>query len=225
MVSESICLDILFLARGRTLTLTPNIHAPDSTRETKRSYEDAFTDSDLYRHLLTQYPMAEIDAAIRWLQYGDYLGESGASIQGPFWKELTDKGRDAADAKRLPDDDRPLLYPRRECEQHVAHGPFDWYFLSGRPVDGAVLPWPSETRGKWFRRRRRPERPCLHRHTRYAAELAHSADRQEVRRQRTARAGRPRSSQEIQALIVRRKRVRPGVTPESEALCVIWATG
>ena len=39
------------------------------------------------------------------------------------------------------------------------------------------------------------------------------------------RPGRPRSSEEIQALIVRRKRIRPGVPPESEALCVIWATG
>lgn len=122
MVSESICLNILLFARGRTLTLTTTMHASDPPSETKRSHQDAFTDSDLYRRLLTRYPMAEIDAAIRWLQYGQYIGESSATIRGPFWKELTDKGRDAADARHLPDEDRPLLYQeQRPYQVFVAH--------------------------------------------------------------------------------------------------------
>jgi hypothetical protein len=66
--------------------------------------------------------MAEIDAAIRWLQYGQYIGESSATIRGPFWRELTQKGRDAAIAGRLPENDRPLLYQEQQPHQvFVAH--------------------------------------------------------------------------------------------------------
>lgn len=122
MVSELICLNILQFARGRTLTLTTTVNASDPPSETKRNYQDAFTDSDLYRHLLTRYPMAEIDAAVRWLQYGQYIGEASATIRGPFWRELTDKGRNAAEACRIPDEDRPLLYQEQKPHQvFVAH--------------------------------------------------------------------------------------------------------
>jgi hypothetical protein len=88
----------------------------------KGQYEDSFTDLDLYRHLLTRYPMAEIDAAIRWLRYGSYFSETGMGIRGPVWKTLTPKGRDAADAQGLPDEDRPLLYQEQQPHQvFVAH--------------------------------------------------------------------------------------------------------
>lgn len=122
MVSETICLSILKFARGRTLTLTTTMHVSDPPSETKQTHHDAFTDSDLYRHLLTRYRLGDIDAAMRWLQYGQYLGESSATIRGPFWKELTEKGRAAADNCRLPDDDRPLLYQEeRPYQVFVAH--------------------------------------------------------------------------------------------------------
>jgi len=122
MVSESICLNILSFARGRTVALTKTLHVSDPPSEQVSQHEDAFTDSDLYRHLLTRYPMAEIDAAIRWLQYGQYIGESSATIRGPFWRELTQKGRDAAIAGRLPENDRPLLYQEQQPHQvFVAH--------------------------------------------------------------------------------------------------------
>jgi len=122
MVSESICLNILYFARGRTLTLTTTLQVSDPPSKKVSSHEDAFTDADLYRCLLTRYPMPEIDAANRWLQYGQYISESSATIRGPFWKELTQKGRDAADAKRLPDEDRPLLYQEQQPYQvFVAH--------------------------------------------------------------------------------------------------------
>lgn len=122
MVSESICLSILRFARRRTLTLTTTMHASDPPSQQVSRHEDAFTDADLYRNLLARYPMADIDAAVRWLQYGEYLGESSATIRGPFWKELTQKGRDAADAHRVPDDDRHLLYQDEKPHQvFVAH--------------------------------------------------------------------------------------------------------
>ncbi|MDX1962287.1 MAG: hypothetical protein SFX18_03995 [Pirellulales bacterium] len=122
MVSESICLNILQFARGRTLTLTTTMHVSDPPSEQNSRHKDAFTDADLYRYLLTRYPMAEIDAAICWLQYSHYIGESSATIRGPFWKQLTQKGRDAADAGGLPDDDRSLLYQEQQPHQvFVAH--------------------------------------------------------------------------------------------------------
>jgi len=124
MVSESICLRILRFARGRTLTLTmtTNLSDTEPPSERKSHHRDAFTDADLYRHLLPRYPMSEIDAAVRWLQYGEYIGESSATIRGPFWKELTTKGCSAADAERVPDADRQLLYQDQQPHQvFVAH--------------------------------------------------------------------------------------------------------
>jgi hypothetical protein len=122
MVSESICIDILRFARGKTATLTREFLGGGTPSRHVTQEEDAFTDAELYRHLLTCYPMAEIDAAVRWLLYGAYVSESSGSIRGPFWKNLTQKGRDAADASRLPDDDRPLLYQEQQPYQvFVAH--------------------------------------------------------------------------------------------------------
>jgi hypothetical protein len=78
MVSESICLEILLFARGKTLTVTMNWDASAPGNETSSTNEDAFTESALYRHLLPRYPMAEIDAAMRWLEYGQYVGGASA---------------------------------------------------------------------------------------------------------------------------------------------------
>jgi hypothetical protein len=119
MVSESICLDILRFGRGTTLVVTKkigNIPPEEST------HSDAFGDADIYRHLLPRYPMAEIEAALRWLRYSNYIANASASIRGPNWIELTKKGRDAADAKQILEEDRRLLYQDQNLHQvFIAH--------------------------------------------------------------------------------------------------------
>jgi hypothetical protein len=89
MVSESICLAILQFVRGRSRTLTTTF---GDAEPQKSVHQDAATDSDIYRHLLSRYDLADIDAAMRWLELGHYIGQSSATIRGPFWRELTDKG-------------------------------------------------------------------------------------------------------------------------------------
>ena len=116
MVSESICLAILQFMRGHKLTLT-TAHDPDDPEKATRrqsTEEDAAADSHIYRQLLGQYDLADIDAAMRWLELGEYVGQSSATIRGPFWRVLTDKGRAAADAGAIPDDERRLLYQEQD---------------------------------------------------------------------------------------------------------------
>jgi hypothetical protein len=107
MVSESICLAILQFVRGRSLTLTKTILDGEPQKSTD---QDAATDSDIYRHLLARYDLAELDAAMRWLELGSYIGQSSATIRGPFWRVLSDKGREAADRGSVPADEKTLLY-------------------------------------------------------------------------------------------------------------------
>ncbi len=80
----------------------------------KSTDQDASTDSDIYRHLLPRYQLSDVDAAMRWLELGSYIAQSSATIRGPFWRVLTDKGRAAADRGAVPEDDRKLLYRQEE---------------------------------------------------------------------------------------------------------------
>jgi hypothetical protein len=111
MVSESICLAILEFVRGLSLTLTTTF---GDAEPQKSVHQDAATDSDIYRHLLSRYDLVDIDAAMRWLELGHYIGQSSATIRGPFWRELTDKGRDAADRSSVPEDEKKLLYQEQD---------------------------------------------------------------------------------------------------------------
>lgn len=111
MVSESICLAILQFVRGRSLTLTRTFGEGEPTKSTD---QDASTDSDIYRYLLPRYQLSDIDGAMRWLELSSYIGQSSATIRGPYWRVLTDKGRAAADDGAVPEDDRRLLYQAEE---------------------------------------------------------------------------------------------------------------
>ena len=111
MVSELICIAILQFVRGRSLTLTMTF---DETESTKSLDQDAATASDIYRHLLGRYQLADIDAAMRWLELSGYISQSSATIRGPFWHVLTDKGREAADLGRVANEDKRLLYQEED---------------------------------------------------------------------------------------------------------------
>lgn len=111
MVSELICIAILQFVRGRSLTLTTTFDEAESRQSTD---QDAATASDIYRHLLGRYQLADIDAAMRWLELSNYVSKSRLGITGLSWHVLTDKGREAADRSRVSDEDRRLVYQEED---------------------------------------------------------------------------------------------------------------
>jgi hypothetical protein len=119
MVSESICLAILRFMRGHKLTVTQTVAEGEPSRSTE---EDAAAAAHIYRNLLRQYSLADIDAAMRWLELGEYFGRSGFGIHGPFWHVLTDKGRQVADSGSFSEEEKRLLYQEQEpYEVFMAH--------------------------------------------------------------------------------------------------------
>jgi hypothetical protein len=67
MVSESICLEILQFLRGRTLTVS---QSRDTGEPQKSTEADSAAAAHIYRHLLSKYSLSDIDAAMRWLEFG-----------------------------------------------------------------------------------------------------------------------------------------------------------
>jgi hypothetical protein len=119
MVSEAICLAILRFTRGHKLTVTQTFGEAEPNRS---SEEDAAAPAHIYRNLLRQYSLSDIDAAMRWLELGEYLGRSGFGIQGPFWHVLTDKGREVADTGTFSEEEKRLLYQEHQpYEVFMAH--------------------------------------------------------------------------------------------------------
>ena len=111
MVSELICIAILQSIRGRSVNRTiPLLFKAESEQES-----DAAWDSDIYCCLLGRYQLADIDAAIRWLELSGYIWRQ--HLKGftfPSWYSLTDKGREAADRGEVIDEDKRLLYPQED---------------------------------------------------------------------------------------------------------------
>lgn len=112
MITESICLDVVQALRGQGTTMTKTLY-PDAAPVTSshRHYDDAQPPAKVIRALLKKYPLADIEAAIRWLEIGEYVsaldlmfGWSRALLQ------LTDKGRTFADSGALEESERALLY-------------------------------------------------------------------------------------------------------------------
>jgi hypothetical protein len=111
MVSELICLAILQSVRGHSVSYRMD-HLNMRRTET-RHIQDAASDSDIYRHLLSRYDLAEIDAAMRWLELGQYIGRIELE-DTPLSRKLTDKGCEAADRNRIPEDEKKLLYQEQD---------------------------------------------------------------------------------------------------------------
>jgi hypothetical protein len=87
-----------------------------------REVEDSADRQAIYPALLSRFSLSEIDSAVRWLEYCGYVKERSASIRGPFFYSLTDKGLESARVGRIPDEDRRLLYQEQEpYSVFVAH--------------------------------------------------------------------------------------------------------
>jgi hypothetical protein len=116
MVSEQICLDIIRTLYKNVLVSTVT-NLPGTEQETRResTTENAMDDSNLYRTLLSTYPLQEIDSAVRWLELGGYLGKTypAGVIREWFFYHLTDKAVVVANEGRFSDDEHRWLRSRR----------------------------------------------------------------------------------------------------------------
>ncbi len=127
MVSEKICLEIISSLHGRTTTSTQTWHpGRDNERVTKTEDTDGLATRDLYRPLLVDYDLADIDAALRWLELGEYLGKTSpmgmvSAVAGLYVHVLTDKGRDVARSGQFSEPERNLFYQEDPYAVFVAH--------------------------------------------------------------------------------------------------------
>lgn len=119
MVSEIICLKILSFLRGRTFTYNftwPNQRIESTTEE------DSGTDGHIYRHLLKEHSLEQIDTGMRWSKYGGYLSQGSRTVRGPFWNVLTEKGKLVADKGEFDENEKALFYqPEDPHSVFVAH--------------------------------------------------------------------------------------------------------
>ena len=81
MITEGLCLAVVRTIRGQRWTMSQTLNLDDSpgaTPKTQQSaHEDAMPPGRLIRSLLPKYSLAEIHAAVEWLEIGEYLGSTG----------------------------------------------------------------------------------------------------------------------------------------------------
>lgn len=119
MVSEIICFKILRFLRGHNFTY--NFMWPDQNIE-KNTEIDSATDGHIYRHLLKEHSLEDIDTGMRWLKYGGYLSQESRTIRGPFWNVLTEKGKIVADQGEFDEEEKKLFYQAEDpYSVFVAH--------------------------------------------------------------------------------------------------------
>ena len=117
MVSERICLDILLAIQGRSVTFSVS-SKDEKAHERKSTDQNSLTIAGLYRPLLAQYNLEEIDAAVRWLELGEYVHKVFhgmlSVVSGQYYYQLTPRGIEAANARRFPDAERVLFYQEED---------------------------------------------------------------------------------------------------------------
>jgi hypothetical protein len=109
MITEQICIDVVRTLYHRTSTRTGS----------QSPMEHTLPSNDVYRELLPQYSLLDVDITIHWLGIGNYIGYVGFGIErvGIF---RTAKGIRLAETGRLEDDDRRLIYQEDPYAAFVA---------------------------------------------------------------------------------------------------------
>lgn len=102
MITEQICLDIV-----RSFYLGEGTEAP---RETSSTIEHGLPPARLIRQLLPKYSLSDIEAALRWLEYGEYVSYSGYGFAPRMVIQLTAKGLQFAQSGALDDTERSFVY-------------------------------------------------------------------------------------------------------------------
>ena len=92
------------------------------TQETREStVEHSIAPGRLTRALLARYSLADVDAAVRWLEVGEYVGYTGFGMIAPkMLIYLTPKGVELAEAGELSGGERDLLYQEDPYSVFVA---------------------------------------------------------------------------------------------------------
>jgi hypothetical protein len=106
MVTETICLEILRLLFDHTGSMTRRIGTIEQTDTEPRS----MSEGGLYRALLARYDLTDIESAIRWLEFGEYVGRTTLGQGGPWVFTLREKGASVLEAGKFPDTEQELLY-------------------------------------------------------------------------------------------------------------------
>jgi hypothetical protein len=124
VITEQICLDVVRTLYRRTSTMNLDLNLDDAPgaqpATSKSSMEHALPPSHVYRELLPRYSLSDVEAAIRWLEIGGYIGYSGVGLAPRLVMQLTDKGIRLAETGRLEDDERRLVYQEDPYAAFVA---------------------------------------------------------------------------------------------------------
>ena len=125
MITEQICLDVVRSLYGRASTMTRELNLDDTPgaqpSRSQSTIEHSLPPGHVYRELLRRYSLSDVDAAIRWLEIGDYIGYSGWGIALPRQlMQLTEKGVRLAKTGCLDDDERRLVYQENPYAVFVA---------------------------------------------------------------------------------------------------------
>ncbi len=123
MVSELLCLQIARCLHGRTSVFSRTFNLEDNAPpKTERSEEkNSLTEASLIRPLLAEHDLADIEAAIRWLQLGEYLGRTQWGLGGPWVHVLTPKGVELCERGGFPEQERRLFYHEEPHQVFLAH--------------------------------------------------------------------------------------------------------
>jgi hypothetical protein len=125
MITEGLCLAVVQALRGQRYTMTLTLNLDDTPgaapKVSESPHDNAMPPGRLIRLLLATYSLADIEAAIRWLEIGEYVGEisQGVIVHRALLK-LTPKGIAFADAGRLAAAERDLLYQEDPYAAFVA---------------------------------------------------------------------------------------------------------
>jgi hypothetical protein len=122
LISEEICLAVLSSLHGRVTTYTEtfNLDQPTGPTVKKSEVQNALAEGLLIRPLLAKYDLADVSAAIRWLELGDYVSKTKWWL-GELWVHtLTEKGVTAVTSKSFGED-RQFLYQDLPYQVFLAH--------------------------------------------------------------------------------------------------------
>ena len=123
LISEEICLAVVKALNGRVSTYTTQTHldTPEGPKTTKQDVANALAEGPLIRPLLARYDLADLEAAIRWLQLGEYISRTQWGLAGLWVHVLTEKGVAAANSGAFTGDERKLLYQDSPYQVFLAH--------------------------------------------------------------------------------------------------------
>lgn len=123
MISEEICIAVLKEIHGYVTVYSErtDLGRPTGPTETSHEVRDARSERDLIRPLLAWYTLPDIEAAIRWLELGGYVGRTQWGINGPWLYVLTAQGLSVARAGTFSEDERALFYRDDPHQVFLAH--------------------------------------------------------------------------------------------------------